>query len=95
MATKAPLNIKVAKVENKIPDITNLATKAALNRNVTEIKNKIPDTTGFITTLAFNKLKKKKKKRFDTKMKEAAKSLARKSQVDNALDMTSKNREKK
>ena len=74
MATKAPLNIKVAKVENKIPDITNLATKAALNRNATEIKNKIPDTTGFITTLAFNKLK-RKKKRFDAKMKEAAKAL--------------------
>ena len=36
-------NSKITEVENKIPDISNLATKTALNT----IENEIPDTSGF------------------------------------------------
>ena len=36
-------NAKITEIENKIPDISNLATKTALNT----VKNKIPNTSGF------------------------------------------------
>ena len=56
----------------------------ALNTKDTEIENKISDTTGFLTTSEFNRLI---KINFDTRMKEAAKNLASKSEVDAALDI--------
>ena len=71
----------MVEVESKITDNTNLATKTVLNTKSTEIENKIPDTTSFITTPKFNRLT---KIGFDAKIKEAAKSLALKSQVVNA-----------
>ena len=91
MATKAALNTKATEIECKIPEITNLATKDALNTKVTEIESKIPDTRGFVTNPAFTRLT---KIIFDTSLTEAAKNLASKSQVDNAIDIANKSREK-
>ena len=56
MVTTTDFNTKVKEIENKIPDITNLATKAALNMKVMKTKNKIPDTSHFSNTQEFNKL---------------------------------------
>ena len=39
---KTDYNAKIAEIENKIPDISNLATKTALNT----VENKIPDVSG-------------------------------------------------
>ena len=89
---KAALNTKVGQLDNEIPNIANLATKVALNTNATEIENKIPDTTNFITSPELNKLI---KIGFEPKTKETAKSFASKSQVDDALDIAYKIREKK
>ena len=85
------MNTKAPEIESKTPANTNLATKVALNAKVTEIENKIPDTTGFITTSEFNR---PAKISFDARIIEEAKSLASKSQVDGALDIGDKNREK-
>ena len=41
---KTDYNSKITKIENKIPDISNLATKTALNT----VENKIPDTSGLV-----------------------------------------------
>ena len=41
---KTDYNAKLAEIENKIPDISNLAAKTALNT----IENKIPDTSGLV-----------------------------------------------
>ena len=92
LATKATLIIKAAAVESKITDITNLATKAALNTKAKEIENKTLDTTNVITTPEFNRLTKIS---FDSKMREAAKSFANKSQFGNSLDIADCNRKKK
>ena len=39
-------NAKIKIVEDKIPNITNLATKTTLNANINEVKGEIP----YITT---------------------------------------------
>ena len=82
---------KAVEVECKTNGITNLATTAVLNTKATEIENKELDIAGFITTSVFNRLSKIS---FDSRIKEAAKSVARKSQLDNALDIADKSREK-
>ena len=41
---KTDYNAKITEMENKIPDISNLASKTALNT----VENKIPDTSGYI-----------------------------------------------
>ena len=99
VAANAALNTKAAEVESKIPDVTNLALRAALNIKVGEIESKIPDTTenkvpgttGFNATSVCNRLTKIS---FEVRMEKAAKGLARKIQVDNALDIADNNREK-
>ena len=68
-----------------------LTARTALSTTATEIENKIPDATGFITTPEFNRIT---KIIFDARMKQEAKSLTRKSQVDTARDIADKNREK-
>ena len=35
----------IKSIEDKIPDITNLATNASLNAKINEVKNKIPNIT--------------------------------------------------
>ena len=79
---------KAVEVECKTNGITNLATTAVLNTKATEIENKELDIAGFITTSRLSKIS------FDSRIKEAAKSVARKSQLDNALDIADKSREK-
>ena len=48
-------------VEDKIPDITNLATNTTLNAKISEFKNEIPSITNLATTAAFkiNEIKNK------------------------------------
>ena len=45
---KTDYNAKITKIENEIPDISNLATKTEL----TAVKNKIPNVSGLATKSA-------------------------------------------
>ena len=45
-------NAKIKNIEDKIPDITNLATNASLNAKVNEVKGEIPNMTNLATTTA-------------------------------------------
>ena len=47
---KTDYNAKITEIENKIPDISNLATKTALNT----VENKIPDTSGLVKKTDYN-----------------------------------------
>ena len=38
-------NAKIKNIEDKIPDITNLATNTILNAKINEVKNEIPSIT--------------------------------------------------
>ena len=87
---KFALNTDAAKIESKIPDITCLTSKPALNTKVIETE-KIPDTTSFITAPEFNRLAKIS---FNARIKKAVKNLVSKTQEDNTLNITDKNREK-
>ena len=85
LVNKTDYNIQTTEIQNKIPEITSIATKAALNTKATDIANKIPDSTShFVNNQEFNRLTKIS---FDARMKEAAKGLASKTEVDNALDI--------
>ena len=67
-------NAKIKNIEDKIPDITNLATNTTLNAKWNEVKKEIPGITYFRTTTALsavgnktpnvsNSVKKKRKKK--------------------------------
>ena len=45
-------NAKIQNIENKIPDITNLATNTTLNDNINEVKGEITSITNLATTTA-------------------------------------------
>ena len=45
-------NAKIKNIEDKIPDITNLATKTTLNAKINEVKGEIPNITNLATTSA-------------------------------------------
>ena len=45
-------NAKIKNIEDKIPDITNLATKTTLNAKTNEVKGEIPDITNLATKTA-------------------------------------------
>ena len=47
---KTDYNSKIAEIENKIPDVTNLAIKTALNT----VQNKIPDTSSLVKKNDYN-----------------------------------------
>ena len=47
---KTDYNAKITKIENNIPDISNLATKTALNT----VENKISDTSGLVKKTDYN-----------------------------------------
>ena len=47
---KTDYNAKITEIENKIPDVTNLATKTPLNN----VENKILDTSGLIKKTDYN-----------------------------------------
>ena len=46
-------NTKIKGIEDKVPDITNLATNSTLNNKTNEIKNKWSSITNLNTTAAF------------------------------------------
>ena len=47
-------NAKINNVEDKIPDITNLANNATFNAKIYEVKGEIPSTANLATTTALN-----------------------------------------
>ena len=47
-------NAKIKNIEDKIPDITNLATKTTLNAKTNKVKGEIPSITNLATTVALN-----------------------------------------
>ena len=47
-------NVKIKYIEDKIPNITNLATNTTLNAKINEIKNVIHSITNLATTTALN-----------------------------------------
>ena len=49
---KDAYNAKIKSIEDKIPDITNLATKTILNAKINEVKREIPSITNLATTTA-------------------------------------------
>ena len=45
---------KIENIEDKIPDITNLATNTTLNAIINEVKNEIPSITNLATDASLN-----------------------------------------
>ena len=52
MLLKDVYNAKIKNIEDKLPDITNLATNTTLNAIINVVKNKIPNITNIATTTA-------------------------------------------
>ena len=46
-------NAKIKNIEDKTPDITNVATNASINAKINEVKGEIPNITNLATTTAF------------------------------------------
>ena len=46
-------------IEDKIPDITNLATNTTLNTKINEVKVKMPNITNLATTIALTAVENK------------------------------------
>ena len=53
-AKKDVYHAKIKNIEDKIPDITNLAVNTTLNAKINEVKNEIPSITNLATTTALN-----------------------------------------
>ena len=51
---KDAYNAKIKNIEDKTPDITNLATNTTLNAKINEFKGEIPSITNLATTTALN-----------------------------------------
>ena len=47
-------NAKMKDIEDKIPDITNLASNTTLNAKVNEVKNEVPSITNLATNASLN-----------------------------------------
>ena len=45
-------NANIKNIEDKIPDITNIATNNTLNAKINEVKNKIPSITNLASDIA-------------------------------------------
>ena len=81
---KTEYNTKIKNVEDKIPDITNLATKTVRNTNINEVKNEIPSISGLVTTSSFTAVENKipsvsnlvNKTDYDTKVNEIKKKIS-------------------
>ena len=58
---KTEYNAKINSIEDKIPDITNLATKTILIIKINEVKTDILSITGLATTSALTAVEKKGK----------------------------------
>ena len=51
---KDEYNTKIKDIEDKIPNITNLATNTTINAKINQVKNEIPSVTNLATTAALN-----------------------------------------
>ena len=49
---KGAYHAKIKNIENKLPDITDLATNTILNAKLNEVKNEIPGITSLAATAA-------------------------------------------
>ena len=75
---KTEYNAKIENIQDKIPDITNLATKTILNTKINEIITAIPTISGLATTSALTVVENKipnvsslvKKTDYNTKVNE-------------------------
>ena len=47
-------NAKIKDMEDKMPDITNLATNTTPNAKINEVKNEIPSITNLVTKASFS-----------------------------------------
>ena len=56
---KTEYNVKIKNIEEKIPDITNLATKTILNTKINEVKTETPSISGLATTSALTAVENK------------------------------------
>ena len=56
---KTEYNAQIKNIEDKIPDISNVATKTILNTKITEVKNEIPNISGLGTTSALTAVENK------------------------------------
>ena len=54
--TTTVLNTKISKVENKIPNTSNLVTATVLNTKISEVESKMPNNSKYITNYEFDKL---------------------------------------
>ena len=52
VAKKDVYNAKIKNIEDKIPDITNLASNTTLNAEINEVKGEVPSITNLATTAA-------------------------------------------
>ena len=76
-------NAKIKNIEDKIPDITNLATNASLNAKINEVKGEISSMSNLATTAALTTVENKipnvsnlvKKTNYNTKINEAEKKI--------------------
>ena len=78
---------KLQRLKIKYLILINLATNANLNTKATEIKDIITSISQSINTQEFDRLMKIS---FNARMKEAAESLASKTEVKDALDLGQK-----
>ena len=80
---KTEYDAKIKNIEDKIPDISNLATKSNLNTKINEVKNEIPSITGLAATSTLTAVENKspdtsnlvKKTDYNTKVTEIEKKL--------------------
>ena len=56
---KTEYNAKIKNIEDKIPDISNLATKTILNTKINEVKAEIPSISSLVTTSALTAVENK------------------------------------
>ena len=76
-------NAKIKSIEDKIPDITDLATKSILNTKIDEVEYEIPSISGLATTSSLTAVENKKpnvsnlvkKSDYDTKFNEIEKKI--------------------
>ena len=80
---KTEYNAKIKNIEDKRPDITNLATKTILNTKINKVKTEVPSISGLATTSTLTAVENKipdasnlvKKTDYDTKVNEIEKKI--------------------
>ena len=69
-------NVKINNIEDKIPDITNLATNASLKTKINEVKGKMPSIINLASTAALTTVSNLvKKPDYNTKVNEVQKKI--------------------